>query len=100
MAWSQRRRAGGSPNSFGAMINAVLGEDPLVCITWNRGAQPMVGQHASFHFNPGNVAGVDISFDGPQTTCVEFASTPAAATSVTYSGTVPGFLSPQTIPIT
>lgn len=98
--WAQRRRGGGGPNPLNQIISASIQGPVLIEAVY---AAPVDGAGfdvAVFESDPSAEQSSSYSI-GPSTTLqIFFDFSVIGDTSLTYSGTTPGILSPQTVPLT
>lgn len=103
--WSQRRHAGGGPplpmsGPLAEMIEATGGGPGKLNLTYDTDVDGPSFIAGDFVTAPLGLIATSIDVIGPVNIHLHFVGSPGDELSLTYSGSVPGVLTPQTIAIT
>lgn len=96
--WAQRTRGGGSVTTPNQIISAVIsgsGQDQVE-LTYLYNITAIILTGADFTSNASGEVGQSVAQNLPNSVLVQFLVDLTGDTSITYSGTVPGLLHPQT----
>lgn len=98
--WSQRRRTGGGPPTGTALIemtSAVIGPADEVVVTYSANVTAGDFPGGEFASAPSGEFELSIAQESPSSLRLSMSGTVAGDVDLTYSGAVPGILTPQTI---
>lgn len=99
--WAQRRHGAGSGGPATPPLNRIITASKtglsLVSLTYNQDADLTLFDPALFESSPSGAAGDGIVQTGSATMDLSIDGLVFGDTSVTYNGTTPGFLTPQTV---
>lgn len=97
--WAQNRRSGGGPQTVNLMTAAFISDSTSIDIEWSLPVTAGLLTPANFVSLPSGRTGVSFNALPPNSLNVVFSGTILTDTEVRYNGGNPGFLAPQTIPL-
>jgi len=95
--WSQAKRASGPVTLINFITEAVDNTTLLIDLTYQSSVAAGSFAAASFVSNPSAFVAQTVAQVSSRVIRISFLGSIAADTSLTYSGTVPGILTPQTV---
>lgn len=100
--WAQRRRGNGGGGTGAApilLVSAVPITNLLITVTFDAAVSDADFANSDFTTTPGNFNPTTIGNNGPAALDLVFVDDVSAETDLTYSGSAPNVLSPQSVAI-
>ena len=98
--WAQRRVRGGGPPTAAAIEITIATHDPIDDFSFLDYSADITGipfNAADYTTNPSGLTGIAVNQTAPDQISVLFAMLYPADTSISYTGSEPGILTPQTV---